>query len=288
MITSIAMRYYVADGSQLWSELRLVITSQAYSVVHQASGFWQLNIDLQLQQDLSQQPIPRSTRLPSALSALLNSSPSLQPPPGIHLASIREIDIILDVDSMGPTVGPVHRSLQKSETPQNLADIYSWPDMHPPEQHSADISIPPSRSMTDIDLQLSQISDPTSDNEEMWESLDAESPFSSQQSGIGIPFSGIYSCIHTPPLQYDTALSLLDSGFRGAFSPQKPQRSVTVTEDTPITSLIELAPGIFDPEYRDVSSTANPTSYLPLNSQILQHSRLLPSGHALSPAWQRH
>ena len=217
----------------------MVVVSQNYNVTCHQANFGQLDIVFQVQEDTLRSPGKKPANLPSAVWPYFTSCGQTQPPSCATIATIQRVNISLD---FSPTVPGPHRVPNSTHPQKLLVSEYCG------RPHDKCISgTPEDESFGNFNVSMSE--------PETWESLDDDSPFSSQQS---VNSSSSTDTCPESVLRIGrvTSISLIDQGFRDLFASKHllkthGQKSNVEKEEI---GLIELAPSIFNPEYRTVRS----------------------------------
>lgn len=239
-----------------------MVASQTYDVVNHQIGVGQFNIALKIQEDPAQTVGRKPAMLPATVWTYFHNCGNAPPPPGIPIATIRRVDAFLD---FSPAV-PNPRSIPNFPTPQKLSlfdnrghsydECFLW-SQEVESTSGHDVLLPIDGFDNNSQPSSFQTGADSTSEDETWESLDDDSPFSSQQPASSS--STMYTWAPSVDFGIDrsASISLLDLGFRGLFSSsknspirhgQKPEVELTKT------GLIDFAPSIFNPGYRTVSS----------------------------------
>ncbi|EEP80730.1 predicted protein [Uncinocarpus reesii 1704] len=178
---------------------------QGHQVNFETKDVYQAHILLPLQRDfalLSQQGTGKLRHLNSLIS---NLDPRIQPPSGVPLASIQNVEACFEFTLSSSEISPLLQDANQSSLCTTNTTAVQYPERRP---------------MTDymLDCDMSEI---TSNLREDWVSLDGDSPFSSQSSisssssiGSNRAAYSNTSNANPPGKMVQHYVSLLDSGLR--------------------------------------------------------------------------
>ena len=214
------------------------------------------------------------------METLFSDGGSVQPPSGVLRASVKGIDISLDLLWTIPRLcalgGSLNRRMSSAVDPIWSHELSI--------DRASDALLLEDSDFQVLDSQGSNFSLPCNDT---WESRDDDSPFSSQNSGASS--ASAFSCPYPVETVVDrvASISLLDAGFRTIFSPN-PARThpkIRSREEPEATALIDIAPNVFNPRYRTVCFEINLLGQRSSDgfADTDRHDRISLTEHASSP-----
>ncbi|PGH22955.1 hypothetical protein AJ80_03004 [Polytolypa hystricis UAMH7299] len=248
----------VLENAKLWSDLGLVVFRKSREASIDQTSIGRIRLGLELQQDVNDSCRLQSRKFPRSI---VTATPNVQPPAPIAKWLLHEVDIYLDLGPrlpQQPTITSFPLAQQGTSISEDFEALDELSDTLLELSAGSDIrSLLVYKSFPDVKASISP-------GDEAWESLDSDSPFSSQSSLSSVPSrspdltkSENYDILKTA--QYRPYLNLLDTAFRRLFSNclSRALPGISTSHVSHPTALAELSPCLFSPGYKlDISQRA--------------------------------
>lgn len=237
---------------QLWSDIRFEVVSQIHDTGYDGDGE-RLNILLQLQPRSDGSSLTRPTRLPSSLEMLFRCGESVQPPLGILTASIKGVDISLSLLPIPPQLFALGDSMSQLRSSAFDGSPVTKGDFSRSQEPNINGSSE-ALFLGNSKLRIQKFEESSQQDDDVWESLDDNSPFSSQNSEFSNTSASSCPGLFETVIDHFASISLLDSGFRSLFlsNPTGKHPRIISRAEPGTTALMDVASNVFNPRYHTV------------------------------------